>query len=891
MVTWKDVAVKHGLPAEEIISHLSKEITALGVLRSIPFYLLLGLSYAMMILAHDNAPDVHAVEDSLTHAISERANFAFTSDSMGWKNLYDVSGYADFWSWMSLGLVPLVFVQETQFAENRNDSLPFVGDYKQTIETKDRGMFLGYNRIVLGVRLSQERYSVVDGFRGYVPCKWEPLNQVYNKNCVGGTGYEKEPDRFQASQTKNPARVEFLYIHDDKKVVQARVAELEKSMWLDERTKKVEVALAVYNGEYGLHTLVMMDFFFSRGGLIWKDVIPLSAFANLISFWYNYLFDITWLSCVSWIMFSEVVEIGLTVGMYGQRGLLYNYLGFWNVINWLSVFAGIVICALFLANEAKTRILNTALADLSRIDVLTDGYRYRKQGELYWAALEDSVNYLYWFKLVLAIYPLGILIHLLKAFSAQPSLAIFAKAIKAALVDLAHCAIIFSSVFLMYAVAGVVLFDQQTQSFITLSQSMNTCLLVMQRDFNWEEMRLAGRATAAVWFLPFTVLIVFILSHMVTAIVVEAYFEAKFVAGDLNSLGGEAMKIVRRWTGSQRHEYADLTKVLNKLQDRINEENDLKDQVEADQAPRKVADAMRRSITWHGPGYAAMTGGRPPTLLTISTLKEWLGPEMRLSQREEIMKHSILAFYKQNRVASGTDELLHLMGGVVSRSKHLKQHERNRMGAVGQACNHPDEVASLYRQCCEEVAAARADLTGWLPSDREDAPLPEAWLEARKGGEEVDNTAVFERGSHNLEALEAEVRLGRKTKVEALQAIEELHRRLLRVRGERRGMVKTYNRLLTRHRELGREIKLHQEESSHQTVKLRTIASERDKLFDKARALVEEGEDFKLDARQKPSGSRERNRERDRHSPGEHVGFQVQLQEKQRRLGPRRSSA
>jgi len=173
------------------------------------------LSYALLAIYHDDAPLVNAVEDSIGHDLTENANFAFTSDFMGHKNIHDVNTHADFWSWMTRGFLPLLWVQSYSLAEGRNWTEPYVMQASETYDRTKRGVLLHYNRIVLGVRLSQERSSEVVDRSITGECNFPQLQKLYNKDCVGGHGYEMEPETFEARKTTNPTRVHWLYINDD----------------------------------------------------------------------------------------------------------------------------------------------------------------------------------------------------------------------------------------------------------------------------------------------------------------------------------------------------------------------------------------------------------------------------------------------------------------------------------------------------------------------------------------------------------------------------------------------------------------------------------------------------------------------------------------------------
>ena len=114
-------------------------------------------------LIHSNGSliNVLSIEQAIEQDIRENANFAF-NEYMGHKALDDV---ADFWSWMRLGFLPLVFQPSWNYSESRvrdvasafqlntvpNSSWD-MGDYRIPVA----GDYLHYNRILGGLRFRQQ---------------------------------------------------------------------------------------------------------------------------------------------------------------------------------------------------------------------------------------------------------------------------------------------------------------------------------------------------------------------------------------------------------------------------------------------------------------------------------------------------------------------------------------------------------------------------------------------------------------------------------------------------------------------------------------------------------------------------------------------------------------
>ena len=74
---------------------------------------------------------------------------------------------------------------------------------------------------------------------------------------------------------------------------------------LDEQTKKVQMSLPVYNGEYVICTLVSINFYFSRGEHIWKRIIAMSTWHGM----HNVAVDGIWCLFLLYIVFNEFRKI------------------------------------------------------------------------------------------------------------------------------------------------------------------------------------------------------------------------------------------------------------------------------------------------------------------------------------------------------------------------------------------------------------------------------------------------------------------------------------------------------------------------------------------------------------------------------------------------------
>jgi len=750
-----EVAERHGLPEVHLMTYLEKEIAAGESCQSLPFTLLLVVSYALMVLNHGEAPWVAAVEDSLRFDILDNANFAFTRYPIGHKDMDDVNSHADFWSWFSRGLVPLLWRQEYTVSEIalEQQSPEQLSQVQVPLEHNMRGVWLEYNRIVLGVRLSQEVDDTTSECEHH-----SGLESFYNRGCTGGTGYELEPELFDARITTNPTRVEMLYIHDDQEDIQTRVYELERDYWLDERTKKVEIAIPVYNGEYGLHCMLYVNFFFSRGGRIWKAIIPMSAFEYWFASPWSWVFDSTWLMCIMWIIVTETIEITGVLRRYGIPGLWEHYWGFWNGMDWFSAVTGVALAAGFLGNLANVNEMNKLLEELGSLDEQTQQAAYRAKGQEYMEALEVEVQYMYWYRMCLAAYPFVIVIRLFKAFSAQPRLAIVTRTLVHSSIDLAHFLIICSSVFIMYAIAAVVLFGRDNPDFTTTSRSLTSCFRAMLGDFEWEELKEVGRLDASFWFIPFNLLISIILLNMLIAMVMDAYSDVVEQIGQTDTLWREGVKAYKRWRLYMKGEAANMGAILaavkKELADRRKGHVDDRE-LEVDDVKAKTISrgsmTPKKSMANEDKAAARAKLKAKRWIITVQNLKQIIQKELgekkqsfSIAQARQILADAMALYSQDHREKPDVEDVVSSFRKISWRADKLKKINDQAMHSQSLARNRTGEVMECVQEATDEITQALEDLAGWSYEDDEDQPIPAGVM---KEIEKVKNTKVCECGN------------------------------------------------------------------------------------------------------------------------------------------------
>jgi hypothetical protein len=576
---------------KDFYKYIKKEIDDEDACLGLFFTLVLIVSFILFAEGFLRIQVSFAIGDAIINDLEENANFAFVGP-MGNKVFRDVHTVADFWSWVRLGALPIMIQPTWQYGEQypyAGDTHDFVlgasatreeedaadrlniypqpsDDFDPYVAPKEGNQYLLFNRVLGGVRLTQERAKSVK-------CLGPPGSWLGDKPCFNartGANYDIPPDH-QFLPLVTTDRVEWLdhtkeydmlfdQLTDMEDGCQLATAKQVRSRnqteclctscydekgqvgpWVDDGTMAVDLAIYVFNPTYGIYSRVNVFFIFSRGGRVWKR-INVQAVSSLDAYPVDsYVAAGVWLGCVAWVALSELNQIRKVVWKYGLKGFFTDYLAPTEVVDWLAIINGVFIMLTWVRLVFfEIREVDSAgevfVSDIDQRDMLIEKL------DIAMATAEK-------FRLGLGVYAVVIILRLFKSFDSNPRLAQVTRTLEACIVDLLHFLVVFVAIFYMYAVAGVIFFGHRMAEFVTVDRGIRTCYIILLGELDWEELvRSGGRVIAMTWFITFTTVVVFIMLNMLLAIVFGTYDE---VRGNLGSgaetLWSQTTEIARRW--------------------------------------------------------------------------------------------------------------------------------------------------------------------------------------------------------------------------------------------------------------------------------------------------------------------------------------------------------
>eukprot|EP00429_Kryptoperidinium_foliaceum_P003407 CAMPEP_0176005568 /NCGR_PEP_ID=MMETSP0120_2-20121206/2274_1 /TAXON_ID=160619 /ORGANISM="Kryptoperidinium foliaceum, Strain CCMP 1326" /LENGTH=719 /DNA_ID=CAMNT_0017338281 /DNA_START=206 /DNA_END=2365 /DNA_ORIENTATION=+ len=549
------MATTHGVTEHIFRDYLRTEIKSEADVMSLPWAILSVVLYALVLMTHESVHFNNSVESALDYDLESNANFAFSDPQhMGHKNFEDVNSFADFWSWMDKGFVPLMLPAEYSPSE----SSPLVlGE----MSPRDRQYWLWHNLRVGPVRLMQESAEDTD-----CPNSW--IASALNMRCVGPASLDLDLPPTEALVAQHrfkeaPGKTRWFDSLAQSKML---LEELERDRWLDEKTSYVKLSVLTYAPDSDLLVLTDIHFLFARSGRIWKNLSHISM--NLkpyVGVW-SYVWDICFYTQVTWLFVCELWELSASVfrsGKHPRRGLK-SYISIWNAIDWIYVAMSFVALVLWIFRCDKLFKVEDAVTS---VVMQTDcpGPHCKADFAKLFSLCEDTGTFIFRAKVFGAILPLMILLRLFKAFSAQPRLALVTETLRMAWTNLAHYLVVFCTIFALYAVMGVAFFGNKVRNYATLDRAIPSVLLGLLGAFDFQEMEVAGRGFAFFFYFGFMFLVTLVMMSMLIALIMDVYCEVKANSKSSETLWVGTKNIVVRSWQMFRKERVGLRRILDTL--------------------------------------------------------------------------------------------------------------------------------------------------------------------------------------------------------------------------------------------------------------------------------------------------------------------------------------
>jgi hypothetical protein len=386
--------------------------------------------------------------------------------------------------------------------------------------------------------------------------------------CVNDPGYWLEPEVRQSLKSKmeyvNKPGGETVYIPSGLTQLEVRkiLRDLENRAWMDPQTARVEMVYTTYNAHMDIFTAIFVVMFLNRAGHIHRMVQPVSFWLTPYPDWTYYVADVIWLSMVLKIFYDEVKELFRHLRRRGCSKGIKSYVSFENVVDWVNVFYGAALIAMWFLHLNKVQELKRDYLEQASVNVV-GSWKDENMRVGFFNKVDDIIQGGESRRIWIALYPFVVLSRFFKAFSAQPRLSLVTQTVKRAAVDLIHFGLVFMSIFMLFTLSAIVLFGQDIKEFANFARAADNSFHILLGEFDWEMMKQVGRVPAGIWFWSFMWLVNLVMLNMLLAIVMDVYTEVKSgIGSNAETLWSQAYEMYRRWRELRRGKRVSLNHIL-----------------------------------------------------------------------------------------------------------------------------------------------------------------------------------------------------------------------------------------------------------------------------------------------------------------------------------------
>mmetsp|Transcript_12829 Transcript_12829/g.30724 ORF Transcript_12829/g.30724 Transcript_12829/m.30724 type:complete len:798 (-) Transcript_12829:128-2521(-) len=593
------------VPSALFIKHLDKELHEEDSCKRLPLAAILVFAFISVLSLTVRNWEAFEIEQAFIFDIEENANFAFSS-FMGHKDLHDVNNIADFWSWMRLGLVPLLVQPKHVFSEgNLRTGLPPVFSYGPNAPLPAERGYLMHSELIGGLRMTQV-LSEQSTCRVQSALPWFCFARKYAPRPFASDFFPVAED------DRHGEKEEWLSIDSPVPDLEVQLLDMEDGClsannegrnclcsvcrsgqpWLDPRAEKVQVSFLVTHRSSGLWSLVTVGFVFTAAGRIWKKVDVRSQWA--------YPYQDLEGNLNGGLIVAQIVWLGLIVEV-----VVYLVLGLRRVTGKLvmkpaeqlpsekdhplqsrSSVAAEALSNLVMGSPNKVArkwidgaVLVTAGGQTLQWAVLvgsigrvSDAYAAGEPPRAIFRAMEDTLGTDRWMMYWNALHIVVLFARVLHVMSGQPRLAIVSNTFSKSIVDIIHFCVVFLMITILFGALGYVLFGRDVDQFSSPGESLWGCMSLLFGELEWSVLVEArgGRFQGIAFVLAFTMLVSLVLINMLLAVIIDTYCEVKAELAGGGGAGPETLwsqsaEIYDRWRGRVRGERLGLSDVRDSV--------------------------------------------------------------------------------------------------------------------------------------------------------------------------------------------------------------------------------------------------------------------------------------------------------------------------------------
>lgn len=415
------------------------------------------------------------------------------------------------------------------------------------------GRAVYHNQMIIGSRIQKTVYEIGECYSS------EPYADMYDTQSGQCHSYG-EP----------VLREEVLPYHITRATMNELLQNMSSGGWFDQTVYKLEFHTLTLNAPVNLFTLHVDQYNIEWAGVVRYRQQSESWLAEPYLAGYWCIPDVLYLLLIFRMLYLEMKELIPAMGM-GLDGVA-DYLGFWNVVDWITILFGIVclsywgyfvmqVSGPFMAaiEDVPKKVLDDALAAKGGYLTLTEFAAVvplvefdAKTNYMYNTAMDmrgDHQNLRHLFVINLFV----LMGKFFKSFRANPRLDIVILTLANCSMNFVHFFIVFFALFVCFAAAGFFLLGNKMFGFRIVMASLFTCWRSGVGMDTLEDMKVGVQQVAYAWTLLYQILVQILTLNMLIGIVFDSYAVVKKEAGEPDTLWRQVRVALKRASETRTH--------------------------------------------------------------------------------------------------------------------------------------------------------------------------------------------------------------------------------------------------------------------------------------------------------------------------------------------------
>lgn len=355
----------------------------------------------------------------------------------------------------------------------------------------------------------------------------------------------------RATQESKNMFTAIMHEHDGLEVAKTRVREMQDKNWIDDQTSWVGIRLFALNPDLGVYVSATTNVYFAPSG----EVVPHNEVNTFLAEPYMapygaglIVLDVLFCLSLLHLVLDCIVDL-VGACKKGREGLTMYWSQLFVILDWLTAVGGIVMLILWVVYVAKLSVVReTAMRVVqdrptpSASDAMTKTYMESMMDME--KANDDFVPFLTSVRNTYSLYTLLIMLRFLKAFEAQPKLAVVTQTLARCFVDLVHFLIVLLVQLVAFVAASMSLYGHRLVQFSDFSSAFLVCAQIVVGNFDYDELADEYPWTTAAWFICFIFLMTLIMFNMLLAIIMDVYGAAKHAASFSDTIWEQVRKML-----------------------------------------------------------------------------------------------------------------------------------------------------------------------------------------------------------------------------------------------------------------------------------------------------------------------------------------------------------